>query len=109
MIRTGQAREPSAAPDRHSIAWDRQRHRRRNAAQSTSRSSTLRRWHHVRVIALLITAAAICACSPRADGSRDLTTLNRGNLAETKSLDPNFIDGQWEAALVGDMLMGLTT
>lgn len=36
-------------------------------------------------------------------------TLNRGNLSEVKSLDPDFIDGQWEAFLVGDMIMGLTT
>lgn len=65
--------------------------------------------NHVRLIGLVFTAVALFACSPRVDGSRDLTTLNRGNLSEVKSLDPNFIDGQWEAFLVGDMLMGLTT
>ena len=35
--------------------------------------------------------------------------LVRGNGAEIKSLDPHYIDGQWEANVVGDMLVGLTT
>jgi ABC-type oligopeptide transport system substrate-binding subunit len=33
----------------------------------------------------------------------------RGNGAEIKSLDPHYIDGNWEANVVGDGLMGLTT
>ncbi len=35
--------------------------------------------------------------------------LVRGNGAEIKSLDPHYIDGQWEANVVGDLLVGLTT
>jgi oligopeptide transport system substrate-binding protein len=64
----------------------------------------------VRFRMLAVAAAiALCACSPHHSGNADdLTTLNRGNLSEVKSLDPHFIDGQWEAFLVGDMIMGLT-
>jgi oligopeptide transport system substrate-binding protein len=56
-------------------------------------------------------ALALGACSPGGGGggATDVTTLNRGNQSEVKSLDPHFIDGQWEAFLVGDMIMGLTT
>jgi oligopeptide transport system substrate-binding protein len=35
--------------------------------------------------------------------------LVRGNGAEIKSLDPHYIDGTWEANVVGDLLVGLTT
>ena len=49
---------------------------------------------------------AIAACSPPAQHG---TVLNRGNEGEPKSLDPQFIDGTWEANIVGDMLVGLTT
>jgi len=35
--------------------------------------------------------------------------LVRGNGAELKSLDPHYIDGNWESNVVGDMLIGLTT
>lgn len=35
--------------------------------------------------------------------------LNRGNAADMKSLDPAFIQGQWEAWLLGDVMVGLTT
>jgi oligopeptide transport system substrate-binding protein len=35
--------------------------------------------------------------------------LVRGNGAEIKSLDPHYIDGQYEANVVGDVLVGLTT
>ena len=35
--------------------------------------------------------------------------LVRGNGSEIKSLDPHYIDGQWEANVVGDLLVGLTT
>ncbi len=35
--------------------------------------------------------------------------LNRGNSADMKSLDPAFIQGQWEAWLLGDVMVGLTT
>lgn len=35
--------------------------------------------------------------------------LVRGNGFEIKSLDPHYIDGQWEANVVGDLLVGLTT
>ncbi len=65
--------------------------------------------HHIRLIVAASVALVLSACSPGGDsGSSDLTTLNRGNLSEVKSLDPHFIDGQWEAFLVGDMITGLT-
>jgi len=35
--------------------------------------------------------------------------LVRGNGSEIKSLDPHYIDGNWEATIVGDALIGLTT
>ncbi len=35
--------------------------------------------------------------------------LNRGNGPDIKSLDPAFVQGTWEAWVVGDMIMGLTT
>jgi oligopeptide transport system substrate-binding protein len=35
--------------------------------------------------------------------------LNRGNAGEPGSLDPHLIDGTWEANIVGDIMMGLTT
>ena len=48
----------------------------------------------------------LLACSPH--GSEG-PYFNRGNGGELKSLDPHFIDGQWESNIVGDMLMGLAT
>ncbi len=35
--------------------------------------------------------------------------LPRGNGARSRSLDPHYIDGTWEANIVGDALVGLTT
>jgi len=49
---------------------------------------------------------ALAGCSRSADQG---VTLNRGNFADIKSLDPAFIEGNWEAWLLGDVLMGLTT
>ncbi len=45
-------------------------------------------------------------CSPHEDTG---PVLNRGNGPDIKSLDPAFIQGTWEAWVVGDMIMGLTT
>jgi oligopeptide transport system substrate-binding protein len=57
-------------------------------------------------------AAAVClailaaACShPENQG----VVLNRGNGAEIKSLDPAFIEGNYEQWLLGDVIVGLTT
>ena len=61
---------------------------------------------HPLFFAALALAALAAACSPSAPAG---VTLNRGNMAEPKSLDPDYIDGTWEANIVGDMLMGLTT
>jgi oligopeptide transport system substrate-binding protein len=61
---------------------------------------------------IAVAAAAVLlltACGPGGNSENDTTTLNRGNQSETKSLDPHFIDGQWEAFVVGDMIVGLTT
>jgi oligopeptide transport system substrate-binding protein len=57
-------------------------------------------------------AAAVClvsilaACSP---SDNQGVVLNRGNGAEIKSLDPAFIEGNYEAWLLGDVIVGLTT
>jgi oligopeptide transport system substrate-binding protein len=53
----------------------------------------------------LFVVVAIAAAAP----ASALTVLNRGNGAEPKSLDPQFIDGIPEFNIVGDLLMGLTT
>ncbi len=61
--------------------------------------------------AVPILAAMLLACSQSDTPHRSVgpTVLNRGNSAEIKSLDPHYIDGTWEANVVGDMLIGLTT
>ncbi|MBV9542351.1 MAG: peptide ABC transporter substrate-binding protein [Alphaproteobacteria bacterium] len=69
-------------------------------------------------LALRIAAAALLvtlgACS-KSGGDHQTGAVHavdylvRGNGAEIKSLDPHYIDGQWEANVVGDVLMGLTT
>src|ERR1700689_5252502 len=51
-------------------------------------------------------AIALAACSP---SENEGGVLNRGNSADIKSLDPAFIEGNWEAWLLGDVIMGLTT
>ena len=42
-------------------------------------------------------------------GSGSEIVLRRGNGAEPGSLDPHFVTGTWEDAIISDMLMGLTT
>ncbi len=49
---------------------------------------------------------ALAGCSPSGDEG---VVLNRGNSADIKSLDPAYIEGNWEAWLLGDVIMGLTT
>jgi oligopeptide transport system substrate-binding protein len=44
-----------------------------------------------------------------ATDARSETTLNRGNGAEPDSLDPAFAGTTWEANILGDMMVGLTT
>jgi oligopeptide transport system substrate-binding protein len=56
--------------------------------------------------AVLFAFAALAACSPPKDEG---VVLNRGNGAEIKSLDPAFIEGNYEQWLLGDVLVGLTT
>jgi len=56
--------------------------------------------------ALLCAMLAACSQSARAPHAM---TLNRGNGGEVKSLDPHYIDGTWEANVLGDLLIGLTT
>ena len=54
----------------------------------------------------------LAACSRAGTGNQSVHApdyLVRGNGLEIKSLDPHYIDGQWEANVVGDMLIGLTT
>lgn len=59
-----------------------------------------------RVCALLL-AGVLAACSPSTPHSG--MTLNRGNIGEPKSLDPDFVDLQLENNIVGDLLVGLIT
>lgn len=61
----------------------------------------------LRTLAVIIFAGLAAACSP--DNSHEGVVLNRGNGFEPKSLDPAQIDAMWEANIVGDMMMGLTT
>jgi oligopeptide transport system substrate-binding protein len=53
----------------------------------------------------------LAGCSPSGNSQtvHSPDYLVRGNGAEVKSLDPHYIDGQWEANVVGDTLVGLTT
>jgi oligopeptide transport system substrate-binding protein len=62
----------------------------------------------LRLLALISCVAVVCGCS-RAGPHKGAVVLNRANGPDIKSLDPAYIDGQWEAFVVGDMLMGLTT
>ncbi|MEI9989004.1 MAG: peptide ABC transporter substrate-binding protein [Rhizomicrobium sp.] len=60
-------------------------------------------------IAVLI---LLSACTKFGTASRTIHSpdyLVRGNGSEIKSLDPHYIDGNWEAFVVGDLLVGLTT
>ncbi len=55
-----------------------------------------------------LTALVASACSP-AGPPPGTVVINRGNGPDIRSLDPAFISGTWEAWVVGDILMGLTT
>jgi oligopeptide transport system substrate-binding protein len=63
-------------------------------------------------IAALAALVLLCACSRSGGGNQTVHAADyivRGNGAEIKSLDPHYIDGSWEANVVGDALVGLTT
>ncbi|MGN6517400.1 MAG: peptide ABC transporter substrate-binding protein [Rhizomicrobium sp.] len=60
----------------------------------------------MRAVSVCLALALAAACSPDTPTG---SYLNRGNGGEPKSLDPHFIDGQWEANVLGDLQMGLTT
>ena len=61
-----------------------------------------------RSFAIAAVAFAVLACSP--DGPPPGTIVfNRSNGPDIRSLDPAYISGTWEAWVVGDILMGLTT
>lgn len=55
---------------------------------------------------LLLILALLCLGAGAAQAAM---VLNRGNGAEPDSLDPHFIGGTWEANIVGDLMVGLTT
>jgi len=62
--------------------------------------------------ALLLVGACGDGTQPRNAAKNDPAlgvVFNRGNGAEPKSLDPALIDGIWEAQIVGDLIVGLTT
>ena len=68
------------------------------------------------MIAKRVLAAAalllLAACSRGGSSNQAVHApdyLVRGNGSEVKSLDPHYIDGQWEANVVGDALVGWTT
>jgi oligopeptide transport system substrate-binding protein len=50
-----------------------------------------------------------CAREDRARLTHPASVLNRGNGPDISSLDPHFITGNWEAYVIGDCLLGLTT
>jgi oligopeptide transport system substrate-binding protein len=60
-----------------------------------------------RTIALALAAAILLGCSPSSGEKQPV--LNRGNGPDIKSLDPAYVTATWEAWVVGDMIMGLTT
>lgn len=60
------------------------------------------------VLVLTCAALAVAACGPSGPPPGTVV-INRGNGPDIRSLDPAFISGTWEAWVVGDMLMGLTT
>lgn len=64
-----------------------------------------------RLAPLLLSLLALSACSKLQTThlTHSVTVLNRGNGAEINSLDPHYINGNWEAYVVGDCLIGLTT
>jgi oligopeptide transport system substrate-binding protein len=64
------------------------------------------RMFRLKAFAAVSLALFLAACGQASDG---VETLNRGNLLEPKSLDPHFIDGTWEANIVGDLIIGLAT
>ncbi|HEY0106092.1 MAG TPA: peptide ABC transporter substrate-binding protein [Rhizomicrobium sp.] len=52
----------------------------------------------------------LAGCTKFGSGNQTIHSpdfLVRGNGSEIKSLDPHYIDGQWEAYVVGDLLVGL--
>lgn len=69
----------------------------------------MRFWRRCDLRALLVVFALsglALACSPRAPTG---VTLNRGNGAEPKSLNPHYIDSTAEGNIAGDLFLGLTT
>ena len=46
---------------------------------------------------------------PAATAQPGEVVLNRGNAAEPLSIDPHHAQGNWEASIIGDLLVGLTT
>ena len=62
----------------------------------------------LRLCTLVLFALSLIACSPSGPPPGTIV-INRGNGPDIRSLDPAFISGTWEAWVVGDMLMGLTT
>jgi len=80
------------------------------------------RFLNLRSVWLALCGAALLAVTACGDGSSTKTSngaangstggevvLRRGNGAEPSSLDPHFTTGTWEDAIIGDMLVGLTT
>ncbi|MBU6299385.1 MAG: peptide ABC transporter substrate-binding protein [Alphaproteobacteria bacterium] len=55
---------------------------------------------------LAAAAVFLVGCSPPKDAG---PVLNRGNGPDITSLDPAYIRGNWEAWVVGDLIVGLTT
>ena len=72
------------------------------------RGIRMRLFRFVSLAALVLLAA----CSRSGSSSQTVHApdyLVRGNGSEIKSLDPHYIDGNWEANVVGELLTGLTT
>jgi oligopeptide transport system substrate-binding protein len=56
-----------------------------------------------------LSLVSACSRTDRARLTHAPNVLNRGNGADISSLDPHFITGNWEAYVIGDCILGLTT
>src|ERR1700753_3935838 len=68
--------------------------------------------HFPRIAAFAALVLLLGACSKFGGGNQTVHApdyLVRGNGVEVKRLDPDYTAGDWEATVLGDMLVGLTT
>src|SRR5689334_479455 len=59
------------------------------------------------LLASALAALVLSGCGEKAVAPVQGAVLNRGNVGEPKSLDPQFASTQWEAAIAADIMTGL--